>query len=175
MNHDMTDDFPECDQFRNNAVRYGICRGERYSPEKTDRWRIAWGISPFNPDITAEKPTHVRQAARPIMEPVGTILKNLIESLHIPEQEGCACPQIQAAMDTLGIEGCLRERDSLISALRENAGGVSLWSKLKAITPAIVGGLTFKVNPLDPAPGLFDEAIHLATEERVKKKVLSPT
>lgn len=95
------------------------------------------------------------------MSGVGTMLKSLIGTLDIPEQPGCNCDELRERMDDLGVEGCRKQRETLIATLRHNAAHIQWLAKATAIGPAITSGLAFKVNPLDPIPGLFDEAVRL--------------
>jgi hypothetical protein len=112
-------------------------------------------------------PKHNADAALASAEPVGTNLKKLIDSLGVEGSPGCNCESLRLEMDRLGIAGCLRERARLIAALRESAESVSWLSKLKAAGPAVWSGLVFKVNPADPIPGLFDEAVRMANDQKL--------
>ena len=52
-----TADLRECEQFAWFPPWYGNCRHERLTPEKCDRWRIAHGLQPLNPEnATAPSP-----------------------------------------------------------------------------------------------------------------------
>ena len=63
-------------------------------------------------------------------------------------------------MDTLGVEGCKRDRELLIERIKENAKEYGIWDQLTAGVNWLAH--PFPVNPLDPVPGLFDEAIRRA-------------
>jgi hypothetical protein len=97
----------------------------------------------------------------------GTEFKSLIDSLKIPEPEGCDCEALRLEMDTLGVEGCKRERERLLAAIRQNAGKVSWLAKVTAIGPAVLSGLAFTVNPLEVTGSLFDEAVRQAEAKPV--------
>ena len=51
-------DFPECERFTKEHQRQN-CRHERLTPEKCDRWRIAHGLAPLDPNnATTVAPAH---------------------------------------------------------------------------------------------------------------------
>lgn len=139
--------FPECDRFQSSKQR-AICRGEDLTPELCDNARIRWGLPPLNP-------------AGP-----GSEFKALANSLGIANAKGCDCEAIRREMDQLGVDGCRRDRDRLIASIRENAAKVSWLQKAMAVVPALLTGIAFVVDPLDPVPGLFDEAVRLAEEKQ---------
>ena len=139
--------FPECDRFQ-SAKQRAICRGEDLTPELCDNARIRWGLPPLNP-------------AGP-----GSEFKALANSLGIANAKGCDCEAIRREMDQLGVDGCRRDRDRLIASIRENAAKVSWLQKAMAVVPALLTGIAFVVDPLDPVPGLFDEAVRLAEEKQ---------
>lgn len=95
----------------------------------------------------------------------GTELKLILLSLRIRAKKVCNCEETLAWMDRLGVEGCKRDRHLLIPRLRENASqfGVSDW--MIAGLSACANGLILSLNPLDPIPGLFDEAIRRSEEK----------
>lgn len=95
---------------------------------------------------------------KPPKEPVGGNFKQLASSLGIAPS-CCDCKKLMKQMDRLGAKGCREHRERLIERLRANAKTVPWLQKLLAVAPAIWNGLSFKVNPLDPIPGLFDEAV----------------
>jgi orotate phosphoribosyltransferase len=115
------------------------------------------------PESPANEPAPSRQS--PQRGGPGTELKTLIDSLQIAEAAGCSCGVLRAEMDTLGVEGCQRHRERLIHKIRESSTRVSWLSRLKAVGPAVWSGLAFVVNPFDPIPGLFDEAVRRAQEK----------
>ncbi len=108
----------------------------------------------------------------------GTELRNILSSLGVTEKPGCDCVAKANMMDDWGVEGCKAKREALIQIMREGAARWS-WSsqlptsenwgnlvnKLKVAGNAILSGLFVKFSPLDPWPGLIDEAIRLAEEK----------
>lgn len=99
-------------------------------------------------------------------QPVGTNLKLLINSLGLSESRICDCAVLRSEMDRLGVDGCLQNRERLIAGIRASAGKLSWRVKFKAAVPALRTGLAFRVNPFDPVPGLFDEAIRLTKRQK---------
>jgi len=99
----------------------------------------------------------------------GTELKKILDSLGIHAPENCGCRATMRAMDDLGVEGCRDQFDMIVNKIRENADKWG-WGKLSGLAKlpaaglrAIVSGLAFRVNPLDPIPGVVEQAI-LAAE-----------
>ena len=96
--------------------------------------------------------------ARPSGKGVGTELKDIIKTLGFPL---CAvkCKELMQAMDEWGPAGCHLSRDTILAQLRETQARLKWTEKVKAGVNAVRSGLAFKLDPLDPAPGLLDEAI----------------
>lgn len=92
----------------------------------------------------------------------GTELKKLLESLGVNAGPTCDCRKRANDMDIMGIEGCKENREIIIGWLREGQERWGWKDKMKAAAKAVQTGLAFKLNPLDPFPGLVDEAIRLA-------------
>jgi hypothetical protein len=98
----------------------------------------------------------------------GTELKKLLSNLGINPTAGCDCRKIAIDMDRYGVEGCEQHFEGIIAAIR---GGQEKWKwgeRIRAYASAAIHapaeGITFKVNPLDPFPGLVREAIKRARE-----------
>lgn len=94
----------------------------------------------------------------------GTEFYKITKTLRLPFCGLCA--MVLAEMNQLGTDGCERRFEYVLSRLRENAVKLRWRAKLSAVIPAIYSGLAFKVNPLDPLPGLLMEAIRLAREQQ---------
>lgn len=92
----------------------------------------------------------------------GTELKKILESLGITPDPTCDCRRRANDMDIMGVEGCRDNREMIIGWLREGQDRWGWKDKFPAIGKAIWSGLAFKLNPLDPFPGLVDEAIRRA-------------
>lgn len=65
-------------------------------------------------------------------------------------------------MDEWGVDGCQEERQVIVSWFRFEYEKWGWGAKFRAGIRAVYTRLAFKVNPLDPFPGLLDEAIRLA-------------
>lgn len=91
---------------------------------------------------------------------VGTHLKLILTSLGLDESASCSCESWRARMDAWGPAGCRANRAAIETHLRAEAGAVGWVAKLKAGAKAAAAGLL--LNPLDPAPGLLDEAVRRA-------------
>lgn len=175
-----TDDFPECADLP--AGQRKICRGETKHPAVIrNAYRERWGIAPrqwaprqmvlqrnnstgevklVGPDATAS--TTESQEQKSPAAGVGTEFMLLLQSLGVKPTPNCPCTKVRKKMDRLGIAGCIENRDELIAKLKKNAQGFGIAVKLKAGWFATLSGLAFSLNPLDPIPGLFDEAVRRA-------------
>lgn len=100
------------------------------------------------------------RTAQPANGP-GTELKRLIRELGITGNIGCGCESLAGAMDQWGVAGCAEHREEILARLRENAGKLSLWEKLRAAATAILAGLPIGT---DPAAALLDEALRRAEQ-----------
>lgn len=117
----------------------------------------------------------------------GTNFKRLAEMLELPIRTTCgACAQLQADMDTVGWEGCEKKFDAIVDEIRNRAatmgiksaidifkaaegpGQLTLSEKRRLAIKTIKSGLAFKINPLDPWPGLVRLAINDAKAESMK-------
>lgn len=94
----------------------------------------------------------------------GSELRAILKELGIQEKPKCGCTERAAAMDLLGVEGCRRRFDDIVGWMREAQDKYSWGDRLKAAGNAAASGLAFKVNWLDPLPGLVEEAIRRAEE-----------
>jgi hypothetical protein len=69
-------------------------------------------------------------------------------------------------MDQWGVAGCRGEHhQEIVDRFREIASKYDWATKLKAAALAVKTGLAWKINPLDPAPGIVDESIRRAEEK----------
>lgn len=93
----------------------------------------------------------------------GCHAKRLLESLKINPILGCDCEAFARKMDDWGVAGCRGEHyDEIVTRFREYAKKYDWRTKLRAAMLAIKTGLACKLDPLDPAPGIVDEAIRRA-------------
>jgi hypothetical protein len=97
----------------------------------------------------------------------GTHLKSLLAQLGVRPSSECECNRRAEQMDGWGVAGCRREseRDEILGWLRKEAAKRSWTEKLTAAANAVMTGLAFRLDPMDPAPGLLDEAIRRAEED----------
>jgi len=93
---------------------------------------------------------------------VGSQLWKLLGSLGIEHKTTCTCLSLAERMNALGPSGCREKSAELLEQMRKNQEQYDWTTWLKAGTLAVVTGLAFRLNPLDPLPGLLDEAIRLA-------------
>lgn len=96
----------------------------------------------------------------------GTELKRLIVSLGLTAVQGCGCDKWAGEMDSWGVAGCEARREEILARLRESQSKLGWVEKTKAAVLAVKTGLAFKLDPLDPAPGLLDEAVRRAGLDR---------
>lgn len=96
---------------------------------------------------------------RTLKEGPGTEFEKLTEKLRLRKLSNCSCNTLIRRMNQLGVSGCRRERPKLLVDMKANYSLYGTSDKLWAAFHAITTGLAFKVDPLDPLPGLLDEAI----------------
>jgi hypothetical protein len=103
----------------------------------------------------------------PPAEGPGAELARLIGDLGLSGEQGCECAARAAQMNAWGVEGCRERAEEITTWLREQGAKLGWLGKLKAGALAASQGLL--LNPLDPAPGLLEEAIR-----RAERKAVSP-
>ncbi len=130
--------------------------------------QVEYGLTVLSKD-PADKPSQLIQPW-PFGQGPGTELHKLLASLNIKSSANCDCNAKAEQMDRWGVEGCITNRELIISWLREGQQRWGWSPILGAIRPALLSGLAFKLNPLDPIPGLVDEAIRLAALTPPKKE-----
>lgn len=69
------------------------------------------------------------------------------------------CKFLMETMNRLGIAGCEKQFDWLVSELKTNAESISKTDYLLAVIGSIFTGLAWKVDRSDPIPGMLREAI----------------
>lgn len=89
----------------------------------------------------------------------GTELKNILSQIGINPSSTCDCRAKALQMDQWGIAGCKANREIIINWLREGHVKWGWGSRLTTAFRAVTTGLAFKLNPLDPFPGLVDMSI----------------
>jgi hypothetical protein len=91
----------------------------------------------------------------------GTELQKLLASLGLTAG-GCACEDRARQMDAWGPAGCREREAEIVAWLREEQAKHGWGETLRAAARAVADGLAFRLNPLDPLPGLVREAIRRA-------------
>ncbi len=105
----------------------------------------------------------------PVGHGPGTELKAALKSLGIEPTASCDCNSKAEQMDRWGVEGCRERREQIIGWLREGSDRWGWSAKLGSAAKAVLSGLAFKLNPLDPYPGLVDECIRRAAKQEAKE------
>jgi len=104
-------------------------------------------------------------AARPPLTSVppadgpGSELKRLLTELGLTGKAGCGCEAFLLQMNAWGLDGCAQHREAILAQLRVNQARLGWLEALRAAAAAVRSGLVLALNPLDPAPGLLDEAL----------------
>jgi hypothetical protein len=98
----------------------------------------------------------------------GTELKAIVSSLGVNPAPGCACNGLMQHMNNIGVEGCRKQFNTIVGQFKDNAEGFGWGTFIAAGFWATVTGLAFKLNPLDPFPGMVEEAIRRAEAKGVK-------
>jgi hypothetical protein len=114
--------------------------------------RADWGLSPSR---ERHAPPQVTPADGP-----GSEFKRLLKSLGVKYTCGW-CVATMAEMNRLGADGCRRERGRLVAEIRARGEQASVLVKVVAAVrlAATRPGLALRIDPTDPYPGLFDEAV----------------
>lgn len=113
--------------------------------------------------------------ARPLLP--GDALATLIRELGLRRrgEPRCGrCDEGAKLMNQWGVEGCHARREEILSWLRGEAEALTWLETLKAASRAALGGLAFKLDPFDPAPGILDEALRRCTPSSPSPKSTSP-
>lgn len=92
----------------------------------------------------------------------GSELVGICDSLDVKPTSGCECYRKSSDMNKWGIAGCLERQAEIIRWIRKAYAGVDWITAIKAAGLSVATGLAVKLNPLDPAPGLFAECIRRA-------------
>jgi hypothetical protein len=115
----------------------------------------------------------------------GAELKQILESIGIrPIQPGkaadgsgqgqCRCDAFAEQMNRWGVAGCRAHFLRIVAKLQTTAAEYGWGDKLKAAAMAVTNGLAFRINWLDPFPGLVEEAIRRAEEKTSAASQASP-
>ena len=169
----------ECEKL--TGRRREICEGTADLPAyKINAYRQSWGLDSvpdeeLNRNLVESIKQRVasikeRRSARPPRprksKGPGTELSRLLSSLGIKPRADCSCNLLIKTMDSLGPEGCRQNKEKLLKLMQKNQDKYGWGSYLRAGFNAVRTGWVFKLNPLNPLPGLFDEAIRLAEQDQ---------
>ncbi len=118
---------------------------------------ISLSLAPARPRTPPSRP--------PLTGGPGTELKALLTSLGLDSAGGCGCADRAKKMDVWGVADCEEHREEILAWLRREQAKRGWLEKTKAIALAVTTGLAFVLDPLDPAPGLLDEALRRARQK----------
>lgn len=103
----------------------------------------------------------------------GTELHNMLAELGINPSPTCECNERMTAMNDWRVAGCKENRETIIGWLRDGQVKWGWRDRMVAMAKAVASGIAFKLNPLDPMPGMVDEAIRRA--ELKEAAILPPS
>lgn len=154
---------------RGDDGQAGLLSAVRRLVSEKPEWAIVYHTS-ANHGLTVLSCLESDRPAKPIrLWPIGrgpgTELKAVLATLGINPAPSCDCHARAVQMDEWGVQGCRQHSEQILAWLRE---GQSRWGwkdKLTAAGRAVVNRLALKLNPLDPFPGLVEEAIRRAEEK----------
>jgi hypothetical protein len=96
----------------------------------------------------------------------GTELKALIASMGIQSSPTCDCNARAIQMDIWGIEGCEKNKDTIVGWLSEGQTRWGWAEKVAAAARAVKTGLAFRLDLSDPFRSLVDIAIRNAEKKQ---------
>lgn len=171
-----------CSRYKIDQSDYAVevCKG-LHGPEKQEAYQRKWAIRlELNrrggniPPIVPERETpSIASRSRPVKPSraspslpkttsgPGTELKALLTSLGFKAPCG-SCSDKAAVMDAWGVKGCRENLHILVDWLKREQVKLGWLQTIKAGTKALTNGLVFALNPIDPVPGLIEEAIRRA-------------
>lgn len=91
----------------------------------------------------------------------GSELAKLLKELGI-DPGACSCSEHERAMNLMGVAGCREHFAEVVGWLTTAAFHASIFTWLRAGRNAVLTGLAFRLNPLNPIPGIVTEAIRRA-------------
>jgi len=148
----------------------GLFAGIRPWLEEHPEWFVShhaqnqYGLTVLSKN-EADRPAKPIQLWPPGRGP-GTEFKKMAKELEITMPNNCTCNALMVQMDVWGVAGCRDNREKIIEQIKANADKWGWTQKLanyaKAGFNAVWSGLVFKLNPLDPIPGMVDVAIDRA-------------
>ncbi len=118
--------------------------------------------------VAADHPAEPIRGFAPPSGP-GTELKAILHSLDINPVASCDCNSRANQMDAWGVQGCRDRIDEIVGWMRDGGERWGWVAGFKAASKAVLNGLAFKLNPLDPFPSLVREAINVAERKELEK------
>ncbi len=154
----------------------GLYHALRPWMEANPKWFISYhaqneyGITVLA-NLAEDRPKYPIHAWPPGYGP-GTEFKAMVaDELGITMPNSCTCNALAVQMDLWGVGGCRENFDTIVAQIKNNQNAWGWTEKFSNYASAAAGsfksGLAFKVNWLDPIPGLVTEAIRRA---EVKEK-----
>jgi len=126
----------------------------------------AWALRKSAPDIYPPVPptttTSERLQAIETGHGVGSQMWRLLASLGVRHTPTCPCLSFAEQMNAWGVAGCRLARAEIVEHMRTHARAYGWGTVARAAGLAIVTGVAWKINPLDPYGSLLDEAIRRA-------------
>ena len=121
-------------------------------------------VFPPGGDWPAETGKSARKGSqRPPARGPGTEFGKMTAALKLTQCGGCAATL--ELMDRLGPDGCRQHFDRIVADLRVNKRVAGWWETRRAEMLAVISGMAFQFNPLDPLPGMLTEAINRAEKQ----------
>jgi hypothetical protein len=167
LGHPREDPSPECD----------LCRVAKFDPNYYDRWAglpVVQDQSKRDHSAASDGlsirtiPTVERKEVKTCEgDCPGYELKALLDTFKLQVTE-CKCVERMTEMNEWKSTGCKRHRDEIIAWLREEHARLSWRQKIAAAFSHVKAGDILFLNPLDPCPGLVDEAIKRAASKGVQ-------
>lgn len=99
----------------------------------------------------------------------GAFMLMLIQSLDVAPAD-CQCNMRAHQMDLWGVEGCQEHLDEIVGWLRMEFKRLGWINRLKVRKNAVLNGMVFYINAVNPVPSLVKESIRLAKEYRETHK-----
>ena len=99
---------------------------------------------------------------------VGSQLWRLLSSLGVKHSSSCSCVGTAERMNSLGPQGCRKEKAELVKQLKDNAGKYGWGDVAKAAVRALATGLAWRLDLTDVYGSLLSEAINLAERAAIK-------
>jgi len=97
---------------------------------------------------------------KPGIKVPGYELKYLLQTLRLVPTETCNCEEMITKMNRWGVEGCKTHRKEIVDHLEKSYSALTWTEVVKAAANTVITGLVSRLNPLDLAGSLADEAVH---------------